>query len=104
MKKWTLVLTAVLVGGAPTIAIGHPGHGANGGSYSLIHYLTEPVHALASLGIILALGTVLVALRQWRDRLAGRTLSCMSAVDAGATGGDGQGGGGHSGAVEGGRP
>ncbi len=37
-------------------AAAHPGHGADGGSYSLLHYLSEPVHiafaALLAVGVV----------------------------------------------------
>jgi hydrogenase/urease accessory protein HupE len=31
----------------------HPGHGVGGGDWSLVHYLTEPDHLAAALGLAL---------------------------------------------------
>ena len=31
----------------------HPGHGVGGGDWSVRHYLTEPVHLVAALGLAL---------------------------------------------------
>ncbi|HVZ26150.1 MAG TPA: hypothetical protein VG842_08855 [Sediminibacterium sp.] len=46
MKKLTALLSAV-----PAIAWAHPGHGVTDG-YTIIHYFTEPQHAVFTLGII----------------------------------------------------
>ena len=69
MAKFWIALTAISLGAAPSIAMGHPSHGSDGGSYSLTHYFTEPVHVVASVGIIAAIATGFVVLRQLRDRL-----------------------------------
>ncbi len=46
MKK-LLSLTALLF---PFISQAHPGHGGSDGGYTIIHYFTEPQHALLTLG------------------------------------------------------
>lgn len=46
-----IVLILILV---PSIAIGHPGHGASRDTNSIIHYLTSPIHAVPALTGILA--------------------------------------------------
>jgi hypothetical protein len=50
MKHTYSLWTAVLV---PATTFAHPGHGASGGDWSLLHYLTEPYH-------VGAIGTALV--------------------------------------------
>lgn len=42
----------------PLIALAHPGHGETGG-YTIIHYFSEPQHALVTLGVVV-LTTVFV--------------------------------------------
>ena len=49
-----------------SVAVAHPGHGHDGGSFSLLHYLTEPLHFLQ--GVLLAAGVVGVALVVMRRR------------------------------------
>ena len=51
---------------ASSVAVAHPGHGHDGGSFSLLHYLTEPLHFLQ--GVLLAAGVVGVALVVMRRR------------------------------------
>lgn len=67
-KSW-IAVSAVLLAVAPSLAVAHTGHGSDGGSYSLSHYFTEPVHALASLVIMAALTTGFAVLRRFRRRL-----------------------------------
>lgn len=43
----------------PMIAAAHPGHGRDGGSFSLFHYLTEPLH-LAVAAVLLGAVVVMV--------------------------------------------
>jgi hypothetical protein len=60
---------AVLVPFAASPAWGHDGHGVGSGS-SWLHLLTEPVHALpALLLLVLALTPAVAALRSRRARL-----------------------------------
>jgi hypothetical protein len=49
---------------ATRAAEAHPGHGAGGGSYSLQHYLTEPVHAVVLGGLVILMSGLIV----WRWR------------------------------------
>jgi hypothetical protein len=42
----------------------HPGHGVNGGSYSLVHYLAQPEHALGVVLGMLAVAYLLGVVRQ----------------------------------------
>ena len=37
---------------APVVAWAHPGHGIDGGSHGLMHYLTEPLHVALALGVV----------------------------------------------------
>lgn len=60
MKKCIGVLAAVF----PLAAMAHPGHGETDG-YTIIHYFSEPQHALVTLGaIILTLVFVLAERRK----------------------------------------
>ncbi len=56
------VLATVLL--TPALAFAHPGHGASEG-HSLLHYLTEPLHAYGLFGVPLA-GLAAGALWRWR--------------------------------------
>lgn len=47
MKKITLAISALI----PIISFGHPGHGETEG-YSIIHYFTEPVHAIVTISVL----------------------------------------------------
>jgi hypothetical protein len=50
-KRVAAVLPAAV--GSAAEAVAHPGHGVGGGSWSLLHYLTEPAHwLLALLGLL----------------------------------------------------
>ena len=69
-ESW-IPLVAISLEATPSMLIAdHTGHGSDGGSYSLIHYFTEPVHVVAGLGIIAAIATGFVVLKYVRDRLA----------------------------------
>lgn len=57
MKK-TIAATAALL---PLAAMAHPGHGETDG-YTIIHYFTEPQHALVTLGAVIL--TVLFVLTE----------------------------------------
>jgi len=61
MRRWTpmtrigavqscSILVATIVS-SPSWA--HPGHGVAGGDWSIRHYLTEPLHLAAALGLVL---------------------------------------------------
>lgn len=49
MKK----ITSLFVASLPLIASAHPGHGGSDG-YTIIHYFSEPQHAMISLGVMVA--------------------------------------------------
>ncbi len=56
-----------IVCGASSVVIAHPGHGHNGGSFSLFHYLSEPVH----FGITIALiGLIVVGIYWFRRNIS----------------------------------
>jgi len=54
------------VSALPVVAWAHPGHGAGGGSDSLLHYLTEPLHVVVGLGVLIAGIASLAVLRRER--------------------------------------
>ena len=56
---------AVVASAAPAFA--HPGHGADGGSHELTHYVTEPVH-LAPLGLAALAGIAAAGVVAWVRR------------------------------------
>lgn len=58
---------AVVSSTAPALA--HPGHGADGGSHELTHYLTEPSH-LAPLGLAALTGIAAAGIVAWVRRKA----------------------------------
>ncbi len=49
MKKISSLLASIL----PFVAFAHPGHGGTDG-YTIIHYFSEPQHALISFGVMAA--------------------------------------------------
>jgi hypothetical protein len=51
----------------PFAGMAHPGHGETGG-FTIIHYFTEPVHAIFSIGLVVA--TVLYIRLQDKKRQA----------------------------------
>ncbi len=51
MKKF-IASAAVLM---PLVTMAHPGHGGTDG-YTIIHYFTEPQHAIITFGILAATG------------------------------------------------
>lgn len=50
-------------------ALAHPGHGKDGGSHEMTHYLTEPVH-VAPLGLAALAGIAAAAFVVWYRRKA----------------------------------
>jgi len=60
MKKIAIALLSF----APLASFAHPGHGETGG-YSIIHYFTEPVHAIVTLSVF-ALAYVVVRVMRKR--------------------------------------
>ena len=61
MKKSIASAAALL----PFAAMAHPGHGETDG-YTIIHYFTEPQHALVTLGAVIL--TVLFVLTERRRK------------------------------------
>jgi hypothetical protein len=49
-------------------ASAHPGHGLAGGSYSLSHYVSEPLHLLGGLVVVAAFAAGAALLRRRRTR------------------------------------
>ncbi len=70
MKKiiWFFLVLSIVFGSS-SIVIAHPGHGHNGGSFSLLHYLGEPIH----FGVGIALVGIIVAGIYWFKRNTSRT-------------------------------
>jgi len=54
-----LFALAMLAGSAQA----HPGHGSDGGSFSLVHYLTDPTHIVIGALILLGLAVILAKVR-----------------------------------------
>jgi hypothetical protein len=61
MKKITCLLAASL----PILAFAHPGHGGSDG-YTIIHYFSEPQHAIISLAVMAAAIVLIVRERNKR--------------------------------------
>jgi hypothetical protein len=71
VKNKILILTAISIFAlCPTVTNAHPGHGWDGGSFNILHYLTEPVHLLVLVGgFLVGLGIVwLVIWKQHRKK------------------------------------
>lgn len=50
-----------LIGGlASSPALAHPGHGIDGGDWSLLHYVTEPDHLVGVIGLLVAVAWLCV--------------------------------------------
>jgi hydrogenase/urease accessory protein HupE len=65
----TKLCSFLVAGLASSPAWAHPGHGVDGGDWSLLHYLTEPDHLIGALGLaILVAGSF-----AWRATRARRT-------------------------------
>lgn len=66
MLKPVLVAFTSLTIASPALA--HPGHGVPGEGYSLLHYLTEPVHVASGLAaLVLAIATTSFLRRRARS-------------------------------------
>lgn len=53
MKKIAIALSLFATLVAPLITLAHPGHGETDG-YTIIHYFVEPMHAVATFGVLIA--------------------------------------------------
>ncbi len=47
-----------------SVAMAHPGHGSEGGSLNLLHYLTEPLHFMVGMGFLACLVVVFLGIRK----------------------------------------
>jgi len=56
MKNIIKSLTVIAVAGVSQVALAHPGHGLEGGSFSLFHYLLEPEHLMVLLTVVVGVG------------------------------------------------
>ena len=54
MKKFITIVMMIFVAVMPEILFAHPGHGGHEGGYTIIHYFVEPMHAMVSIGCIVA--------------------------------------------------
>jgi hypothetical protein len=60
MKKLVSVISLFILIVMPFITMAHPGHGDHGDSgYTIIHYFTQPMHAVITLGSIVIVFVVL---------------------------------------------
>ncbi len=66
MKKLAISFGLFLGMVAPLATMAHPGHGETEG-YTIIHYFTEPMHAVITLGSLLI---VFAGLRYFRKKNA----------------------------------
>lgn len=59
MKFQKLLAFALFLFGLPFVMAAHPGHGAHThDGFSVIHYFTEPEHALVSVGILVSVAVI----------------------------------------------
>jgi hypothetical protein len=63
-------LVSVMAWGLPALVMAHSGHGRDGGSFSLLHYLGEPLHPV--IGAIL-LGAVAISLYRLKRNSGSRS-------------------------------
>lgn len=54
MKKFIAVSLMIFVAFLPEVLMAHPGHGGHEGGYTIIHYFVEPMHAVVTIGCIVA--------------------------------------------------
>lgn len=62
MKKLAAPIMIITVC-IPIFSFAHPGHGETGG-YTIIHYFTEPVHAVIAIGVLIAVAAYIRQLRK----------------------------------------
>ncbi len=72
MLKFALIAIASL--GTPPAAVVHPGHGKPGDGFSLVHYLTEPVHLLGVVALVLVVVLATAFLRRRARTAAMRAM------------------------------
>ena len=54
MKNFISTVLMIFVAIMPELLFAHPGHGGHEGGYTIIHYFVEPMHAVVSIGCIVA--------------------------------------------------
>lgn len=64
MNRTAVVLMTVYLANISSVAAAHPGHGAEGGGHSPIHYLTEAVHVVPMLSVAVLGALAVVYLRR----------------------------------------
>jgi hypothetical protein len=64
MKKIIIIVFTLFIISMPLISLAHPGHGDPSGGYTIIHYFTEPMHAVFTYGIILSAITYILYSRK----------------------------------------
>ena len=57
MKRTAITLGMLTLFMAPLFTMAHPGHGESEG-YTIIHYFTEPMHAIITLGSLVTVAVV----------------------------------------------
>ncbi|HMS99955.1 MAG TPA: hypothetical protein PLQ57_16005 [Saprospiraceae bacterium] len=68
LSKVVLVLIIVSL---PELMLAHPGHGDHShDGWSIIHYFTQPEHALVSIAIVLSLAVVVIVMKKSKARRA----------------------------------
>ena len=65
MKKIAFAVSLAALA-SPLFVAAHPGHGEHGG-YTITHYFTEPVHAVAAIGILIAAFAVVFFIQQKKE-------------------------------------
>jgi len=63
MKKLATSTTAVLTTGFASVALAHGGHGVTAPA-GIIHYLTEPLHVISTVGTLAVLAVAIRLIRR----------------------------------------
>jgi len=54
MKNFITISLMIFIAFLPEVLLAHPGHGGHEGVYTIIHYFIEPMHAVVTIGCIVA--------------------------------------------------
>ena len=54
MKNFITISLMIFITFLPEVLLAHPGHGGHEGGYTIIHYFIEPMHAVVTIGCIVA--------------------------------------------------
>jgi uncharacterized membrane protein YozB (DUF420 family) len=54
MKNFITISLMIFITFLPEVLLAHPGHGGHEGGYTIIHYFIEPMHAVLTIGCIVA--------------------------------------------------